>query len=247
MVLGTPVEMPVQVRTATAFMAVFSVPVSPTQTLIDHTGLELLQHRPGRALCTLVFVDYVDGDLGPYNEFGVCFLVRDHARRGGGVLQDLRDLATGGAGALIHQLPVDGEFTRAAGRGIWGFPKILADFDTDHHSDTKHGRVNCDGALIAEMSVTPGLPVPGKGIAASLAAYSHLDGVTRRTTWDMNPSGVRTRIGGATLQLGTHPIAEELRGLGLPRRALVTSSIPDLRMTFGNAEAVTPGPRDPDL
>ncbi len=63
----------------------------------------------------------------------------------------------------------------------------------------------------------------------------------------MNPSGVRTRIGGATLQLGTHPIAEELRHLGLPRRALVTSSIPDLRMTFGNAEAVTPGPRNPDL
>lgn len=238
MISGTPVEMPVQIRAATAFMAVFSVPTAAAQSLIGHTGLEVLQYRPGHGVCTLVFVDYVDGDLGPYNEFGVCFLVRDHTRRGGGVRADLRDLATGGAGALIHQLPVDGAFTRAAGRGIWGFPKILADFDVDHDSSTKRGTVRCDGELIAELSVAPGIPVPGKGIAASLAAYSHLDGTTRRTAWEMNPRGVRTRLGGATLRLGAHPIAEELRALGLPRRALVTSSIPDLKMTFGDAVTV---------
>ncbi|NLV79190.1 MAG: acetoacetate decarboxylase family protein [Rhodococcus sp.] len=237
-VLGTRVEMPVQVRAATAFMAVFPVPTMAAQSLIEHTGLEILQYRPGRGLCTLVFVDYVDGDLGPYNEFGVCFLVRDHTRRDRGLRGDLRDLATGRAGVLIHQLPVDGEFTRAAGRGIWGFPKILADFDVDHAAPTKRGTVRCDGELIAEMSVAPGVPVPGKGIAASLAACSHLDGTTRRTTWEMNPSGVRTRLGGAALRLGAHPVAEELRRLGLPRRALLTSSIPDLRMTFGDAVTI---------
>lgn len=237
-ILGKPVAMPVQVRVATAFMGVFSVPIAPAQSLIAHTGLEILQFRPGRGLCTLVFVDYVDGDLGPYNEFGVCFLVRDHEQRGKGLLQDLRQLTRGGAGALIHRLPVDGEFTLAAGRGIWGFPKTLAEFDVDHRSGTKCGSVSSDGTLIAELTVAPGISLPGKGIAASLAAYSHLDGVTRRTTWDMNPSGVRTRPGGATLKLGTHPIADELRSLGLPRRALVTSSIPDLKMTFGDATEV---------
>lgn len=235
MVLGTPVEMPVQIRTATAFMGMFSVPADRAQSLIADTGLEILQYRPGHGLCTIVFVDYIDGDLGPYNEFGVCFLVRDHTRRGGGVTQDLRALAAGEAGVLIHRLPVDGEFTLAAGRGIWGFPKTLADFDVDHRSGAKRGTVSGDGRLIAELSVAPGIPVPGKGIAASLAAYSHLDGVRRRTTWEMNPSGVRTRLGGATLKLGTHPIAEELKTLGLPKRALVTSSIPDLKMTFGDA------------
>lgn len=238
-ILGTPVEMPVQVRTATAFMGVFSVPAARAQALIAPTGLDILRYRPGRGLCTLVFVDYVDGDLGPYNEFGVCFLVRDHERAGGGVVQDVRQLVTGGAGALIHRLPVDGEFTLAAGRGIWGFPKTLADFDADHRGNIKRGSVSADGALIAKLTVAPGIGLPGKGIAASLAAYSHLDGTTRRTTWSMNPSGVRTRPGGATLELGSHPIADELRSLGLPRRALVTSSIPDLKMTFGDATRVT--------
>lgn len=238
-VLGKQVDMPVEIRTATAFMAMYSVPTPAAQRLIDHTGLEILQWRRGRGLCGLVFVDYIDGDLGPYNEFGVTFMVRDHEQRGAvPVRKDLRSLASGTGGALIHQLPVDGEFTLAAGRGIWGFPKILADFDADHVSDVRRGRVSQDGHLIAELTVRQGIPVPGRGANTSLDAYSHLDGLTRCTSWDMNPRGVRMRLGGADLRLGDHPIADELRSLGLPRRALATTTIPDLQMTFGDASSI---------
>lgn len=238
-VLGRQVQMPVQIRQATAFMAMYSVPTAAAQSLIDYTGLEILQFRPGRGLCVLVFVDYVDGDLGPYNEFGVCFMVRDHRSTGkASVPADLKALAKGRAGALIHQLPVDGEFTMAAGRGIWGFPKVLADFDADHTSPAKRASVSRDGKLIAELRIKPGIALPGSGVSTSLESYSHLDGVTRHTPWDMKPSGVRSRIGGADLTLGTHPIADELRSLGLPRRALLTSSIPELRMTFRDAQVV---------
>ncbi|WP_206615849.1 acetoacetate decarboxylase family protein [Rhodococcus xishaensis] len=237
-VLGKKVDMPVEVRTASAFMAMYSVPSAAAQNLIDHTGLELLQYRPGHGLCGLVFVDYIDGDLGPYNEFGVTFMVRNHRRRRTSVLSDLRSLVTGDSGALIHRLPVDGEFTLAAGRGIWGFPKILADFEADHVSDVRRGRVSQDGHLIAEITVKQGLPAPGGGTNTSLVAYSHLDGVTRSTQWDMRSTGVRSRIGGVSLHLGDHPIADELRSLGLPRRALLATTIPDLRMTFGDATPV---------
>ncbi|MCQ4117682.1 acetoacetate decarboxylase family protein [Rhodococcus tibetensis] len=237
-VLGKQVDMPVEIRQASAFTAMYSVPTGAAQSLIDYTGLEILQFRPGRGICALVFVDYVDGDLGPYNEFGVIFLVRDHRTDSTSVPQDLKALARGRAGAVIHQLPVDGDFTLAAGRGIWGFPKVLADFDVDHVSSVKRASVSQDGRLIAQLSVKQGISLPGSGANASLAAYSHLDGVTRFTTWDMNPSGVRSRPGGAALKLGSHPIADELRTLGLPKRALVTSSIPKLRMTFGDAQPV---------
>jgi len=237
-VLGKQVDMPVEIRAASAFMAMYSVPTVAAQSLIDYTGLEILQFRPGRGVCVLVFVDYVDGDLGPYNEFGVAFLVRDHRSDGASVPKDLKALARGRAGALIHQLPVDGDFTLAAGRGIWGFPKVLADFDVDHTGSVKRGSVSQGGRLIAQLSVKPGIPVPGSGAGTSLAAYSHLDGLTRFTTWDMSPTGVRSRPGGAELKLGSHPIADELRSLGLPKRALATSSIPELKMTFGDAQPV---------
>lgn len=237
-ILGRQVAMPVQIRKATAFMAMYSVPTSAAQRLIDPTGLEILQYRPGRGLCGLVFVDYVDGDLGPYNEFGVVFMVRDHRTRGGSVPGDLRALATGGSGALIHQLPVDGDFTLAAGRGIWGFPKVLAEFEADHASDVKRASVSQDGQLIVDLTVKRGFRAPGAAKSTTMQAYSHIDAITRCTSWDMNPDGVRTRLGGAEVTLGSHPIADELRSLGLPRRALMTTSIPDLKMTFGEATAV---------
>jgi hypothetical protein len=206
-VLGREIGMPVEIRSASAFTASYAVSARAAQALIDYSGLKVLRIGPGRAMCTVVFVTYIDGDLGPYNEFGVCFLVR-------------------GRGVFIHRLPVDGEFTMAAGREIWGFPKELADFEVDG----THGVIRQHGQLIVDLQVKPGLKLPSPN--AALDAYSHLEGVTRQTTWQMNPAGVRSRVGGATLSLGDHPWAQELSALGLPKRALLTSVIPQLQMTF---------------
>lgn len=198
-------------------MALYSVPSTTAQSIVDYTGLTVLQYRPGRALCGLVFVDYIDGDLGPYNEFGVTYMVRSHtAPPETSVLGDLRSLAAGTAGALIHELPVDGEFTKAAGREIWGFPKVLAEFDTEHVGSVKRGSVSRDGKLITQLSVKSGVSVPGGGANMSLAAYSHLDGATRCTSWDMAPTGVKSRLvergstgqspdGGGASETGTPP------------------------------------------
>jgi hypothetical protein len=40
------------------------------------------------------------------------------------------------------------------------------------------------------------------------------------------------------LRLGDHPIGRELGALGLPRRALFSTSIGNLAMSFGDAEKV---------
>ncbi len=54
-------------------MAIYSVPTASAQALVAGSGLEILQYRPGRGLCTLVFVDYLDGDLGPTTSSGSAF------------------------------------------------------------------------------------------------------------------------------------------------------------------------------
>jgi hypothetical protein len=54
----------------------------------------------------------------------------------------------------------------------------------------------------------------------------------------MRVSGVRGRIGGATLRLGDHPYATELASLGLPRRAMVSGSVANVEMTFGDAHVL---------
>ena len=244
-VLGTEITMPVDVRDARCFVAGFSADADAVAAAIarDHAGdgavPQPLMIRSGRTMCMLVFVDYIDGDLGPYNEFGVCFLVDDPARPPTSRWAALRALASGDARALVHRLPVDGDFTLAAGRGIWGFPKTLADFDVDHDAGTKRGRVSADGDLIAELTVRPGIPLPANDTDATLNAYAQLDGVLRVTPWHiMATSGTRGRIGGARLTLGSHPMADELRRIGLSRHALMSSSVGHLAMRFDDATVV---------
>jgi hypothetical protein len=232
-VLDREVTMPVEVRTATAATAMFSVPADRAQAMVDYSGLEVLPFRPGRSVVGLVFVRYVDGDLGPYDELGVCVLVRRHdspARRG--------SLLRGEAGVLIHRLPVDGEFTMAAGREIWGFPKTLGDFETDLEGAGRHVVLRQDGRLVVDLRVRRGLRLPAPGSRLALTAYSHLDGVTRHTSWAMDPQGIRSRLGGAALRLGDHPIGRELAALGLPRRAMFSTTIANLRMRFDDAAAI---------
>jgi hypothetical protein len=55
----------------------------------------------------------------------------------------------------------------------------------------------------------------------------------------MTLSGVRYRLGGARLRLGDHPYAAELAALGLPRRALVSSSAANVEMTFADAQEIS--------
>lgn len=223
-VAGRQVALPVEVRTARSAAATFVVHHDAAARLMDGTGLLPKRLPGGRALCILAMVQYVDNDLGPYNEVALSLAVgADGAAP---------------AGAYIHQLPVDGDFTCAAGRGIWGFPKWLADIDVAIDHRRAHCRLVQEGELVLELDIrSRPLPLPARAI--EMSAYAHLDGATRRTPFTTRPTAVRGGPLGAHLVLGDrHPMARELRDLGLPRRALMSSVIGNLAATFGPAEVV---------
>jgi hypothetical protein len=50
----------------------------------------------------------------------------------------------------------------------------------------------------------------------------------------MATSHVRFRPGGARLRLGEHPYAKELASLGLPKRPMLSGSVGNVGMTFGD-------------
>ncbi|MFV8162185.1 acetoacetate decarboxylase family protein [Mycobacterium sp. 134] len=226
--------MPVQIRAAEQHMAMFSVDADAAQRMIDYSGLRVYRHRPNRAMVVLMLMHYIDGDLGPYLEYGTNVMVN----RPGSAESGLRGL--GSAGAFVHHLPVDGEFTLQAGRQIWGYPKVLADFTV------RDGRpfgfdVSIDGRLAVGMDFKPGLPVPSAFTAKPQvqSTFSHLDGVLRETEGQMRLSGVRYRPGGVRIRLGDHPYAKELAALGLPKRALLSSSVRNVQMTFADAKEIS--------
>ncbi len=119
---GTVLTMPVQIRRADNHVAMFSVPAAAAQAMIDYGGLRVFEYRAGRAVAMLMLVRYIDGDLGEYHEFGTAVMVNPP----GSTLRGLGGF--GNAAAFIHHLPVNQGFTLEAGRTIWGFPKIMADF-----------------------------------------------------------------------------------------------------------------------
>ena len=232
-IAGTVVTMPVKIRKASQHMAMFSVDADAAQRMIDYSGLQVCRYLPGRAIVVLMLMHYVDGDLGPYYEYGTNVMVNPPGSTESGVR------ALQNAGAFVHHLPVDGAFTLEAGRTIWGYPKVMADFTV------REGRqfsfdVSIDGQLAVGMDFQPGLPVPSVFTSRPQVhnTYSHLDGVTRETPGEMTLSGVRFRLGGARVRLGGHPYAKELAALGLPKRALVSSSAANVQMSFADARDV---------
>jgi hypothetical protein len=221
-VQGRELTFPIEVRAARSWAAQFLVDPAAAQKLIDHSGLRIARVF-GRGLLTLAFVRYDDSDLGSYNEFGVIFLVG--ARRGFGV--------------YVHRLPVNKEFTLAAGREIWGYPKTMADIDIDERGRTTACSLKVDGADVLELTVRRGvLPAP----QPTLPTYTNLNGVLRVTSWQMQ-GRARMRLGGAKTRLGKHPIAEELYDVGLPKGALAVSTVEQYRASFGPARVLSPAKR----
>ena len=232
-IAGTVLTMPVRIRKADVHTAMFSVPADAAQRLVDYSGLQVCRFRPGRAVVTLMLARYSDGDLGRYNEFGTCVMVNPPGSRATG-FKALADAA-----AFIHHLPVDQSFTLEAGRAIWGFPKIMADFTV--RDGKRFGfSVSEGGSLIAGMAFRRGLPIPAlRSRPQVLKTYTHAEGTTREVGWQMTNSRVSFRPGGARLRLGDHPYARELATLGLPKRPMLSGAVGNVEMTFGDAEVIT--------
>jgi hypothetical protein len=232
-IAGTVLTMPVKIRKATQHMAMFSVDADAAQAMIDYSGLQVCRYRPGRAVAVLMLMDYVDGDLGQYLEYGTNIMVNPPGSNASG----LKGLQS--AGAFTHHMPVDQAFTLEAGRSIWGYPKVMADFTV------RDGRqfgfdVTIDGQFAVGMDFRPGLPVPSVFTSKTQVhpTYSYLDGVIRETAGEMKLSGVRYRPGGVTVRLGAHPYAKQLASLGFPKRAMISSSADNVEMTFGDAKEI---------
>lgn len=219
--LGRSVTLPVEVRDARAATAAFVVDAAAARRWLPDDTLDVTQVWPGRTLLSLGAIDYRDNDLGDYDEISIALFV--HPRRGArrGALSGLADLFRGRLETYIHRLPVNQAFTCEAGRGIWGFPKTVDEIALRTEGD----RLVCDWAqtgrpiLRFEAPARGGRTLPDQ----TMTTWTRIDGRWHRTRFTQGGGDARVRPGGARLTLHAHPIADELRALGLPRRALFTT------------------------
>jgi hypothetical protein len=232
---GREVRLPVVVRHAVSGSATFLVPAAAARRLIPGAGLEPAQVLPGRALLSLAVIDYRDNDLGDYNEISIALFVRPDADAPRiPYLGDALAMARGRLGTYIVHLPVDQGFTCEAGSTIWGFPKTVQRIEIDYAPRRVTARLHYDG----ELAFTLSLPRGGTRTLpdTALTTYTFIEGVLHRTAFRSGADGFGMRVGGAELVLGSGRIAAELRSLGLPRRALLTTWMERMHGSFEAVE-----------
>ena len=222
------VVLPVRVREASSVYATFLVPAAAAKKLLP-AGLTPLQTIPGRATCTIVGVDYCEGDLGQYHEVGVCFLLRPK----NGSRLDLLSMVRNQAPAYIHRLPVTTSFSCEAGRQIWGFPKDVMDIDFTDTPSTRTVTLRDGGQLVLQLTVPTGGSKKFDNV--DIEAMGSWGGPVQVAPAQMAGDGVKAGFRAGQLVLGDHPIATELRTLGLPKKPLLAGSIERFTGSFGEA------------
>jgi hypothetical protein len=232
---GREVTLPVIVRKARSGNATFLVDRDAAQALIPGPELEVAEFVPGKTLFSLACIDYIQNDLGDYNEISMAFFVRERGTpRGLPYAGSWIDFLRSNLGTYIHRLPVDQAFTCEAGCGIWGFPKTVETIDFVADGDRATCRLEMGGAHVLTMSVPRGgtSSIP----EAHMSTYSYIDGVAHKTPFSSAADGVGFSLGGATLELGNHPVADELRSLGLPKSAVMSMWMESMRGRFDAPE-----------
>ena len=238
---GREITFPVVVSDASMLMNGFIVDARAAQAMLEGTGFRVLELLPGKAILQLLAVDYKQNDLGDYNEGAIIFpVLTPGEKKPFPFFGALRRMGNGTVGNFVYRMPVDQEFTTHAGRFIWGFPKWMSRIDIEFGPKTASGTfVDDDELVYAIEAKTGGNNAPGEQRAASLAIR---DGRAWKTYGTNNASGMTFALGGSAPRIGDkHPLAQELRALGLPKKPVFTVSVQRTHMTFGEPESVDIG------
>lgn len=217
--------------------AVYHAATERVEPLLPHPDLRPVEVLPGRCLVVFSALEYRESDLGPYNELAIAFPVG--VGRLPALAAALRDLATGSASAFVWQMPVTTERSRAAGAGLAGYPKFLADIDFERQGSQLACTVAQEGRRIATLWCETGparserqLHVKSYTMREGRPLTTHLRVHQRRTEEHLHGRS-------ATLQLGEHPLADTLRTLDLGAQPLASQYCPQ-------AQAVMFFPRQAD-
>jgi hypothetical protein len=204
--------------------------------------LEPVRWADGRALLSIAAFRYravttaddPPGVLAPYGEISVGVVVTH------GPAPRLLPLARRLSLFVLH-LPVTTAEARDAGATLWGFPKFVADMDFAEERTVRRVTLAEGGSTLLSLAVRGRGPVLTDRRPAVM--YTELGGQLIRT---VVPMAGRLRIGvGAAagrLELGDHPVAVQLRGMGVAPAPLAVFDYLEHRSLLPAGQAVGPSP-----
>lgn len=237
---GQDIHMPVKVGSASMLMQAYLVDAKIVSDILRGTGYRPIVIWPGKALLQLLAVDYRENDLGDYNEGAIIFPVVTPGQKFLPLLGAWLALATGKACNYVYRMPVNQAFTTHAGRFIWGFPKWPTQMDFEFNDKIATGCFIDKGKLVYKIQAATGGSMSMKDQKSPSVTVRN--GKAYKIYGISSGSGVTFKIRGTAPEVGNeHPLALELRQLGLPKKPLFSVAAQDIKMDFNGPETVNIG------
>lgn len=220
---GVELGYPTHFYDGSSMMGLFSVPTREANAIIAGSGFQVAEMAPGRAMLSIICVHYTDTQCGSYEEIALAFFVQPtghQRRRSIPWLSNWWHLLRGSIASYTWCLPVSTTLARDCGIQMWGFPKTLERIEWKH----SNGRARATWTVDGEPALSFSVRASGTRSSGPIAppVYSLFEGKPHVSYLEQTykESGKKGRDG--LLELGSHPVADKLRRLGLPKKPLLT-------------------------
>jgi len=219
---GERLVYPTVFRDGCSAAGLFLVKSKVANGYIADSGFELAEVAPGRGILVLTGVRYTDTDCGEYDETAMAFFVRRAGQKPRlPYASTWLDIIRGNTASFTWNLQVTTPLSRDAGIFMWGFPKTIEDISFELSGDRAAFNLRMDGQEVFNYSVLANGSTTPPPVTS--AVYSIWEGGPHVSYLTQAYRDARYRPGGGRLRLGDHPLADKLRGLGLPRRPLLAT------------------------
>jgi hypothetical protein len=191
----------------------FLAPIERIMEILPSKRLRPYRITPWHAALNITTYRYHESDLGPYNEVSISIPVTidEETPIFTGILRKMPKIPQ----TFSLHLPVTTEIARVVGAEFAGYPKFIADIEFKEESEW----LTCDLRLGNEAILT----LSGRKLELGRSPRYRVNPITYRRGYllrsefviserDMGSSRSRDDV---KLELGTHPISDELRRLKL--------------------------------
>jgi hypothetical protein len=243
---GTTAHLPLCGYEGEMMSAAFTVDTEQARAMLPGRDLVPIRVTPSRSLLVISAVEYRRKSIAPYREFLVTLPVRERGAPNLPLLSAmLLERLPGFAVYLTHVGVTTNEALRI-GWDLLGYPKFLADVAFDEDLDERRCVAAEGGQAIFSLSVRKPTSLALKEQRFALYSLGPRDRRRYRVEY-ASRAWEHTGLLGARLELGAHPVADELRELGLSTTALAVRYAPQLSLithvpdppveVFGHAES----------
>lgn len=241
---GGRIGLPVRYYEWSWMNALFPAPATKVQRLLPSKKLRPVLALPGIAMVALTAMEYRKiADVAPYNEFSIAVPVQfEPTFNIPGLPLFFHPLLSPQRyrkiGMYVHHLPVTTQAARDFGVEIWGYPKFIAEISFEDVGEMRRCRLRAENKNIVTLEIRK---LATKARSINFYTYTVKNAQILRTLVQTQGQYSITRFpGGASYTLGDHPIAEELKALGMGKTAVGRFYAPQVQSLLHPANEYLP-------